>query len=86
MKTKIIIISFVLGVLISFGGCSSNINSPEEPFIRGKGIEDRIYLVSEGNPEKNVTCSISFNENLLILTFDKEASFTASLWNNGSTR
>ena len=81
MKKSVFALTLLATLLLC--GCEGALEPNEEPFIRGKGIEDRVYLVSEGNPEKNVTCTILFNENLLVLTFDKEVSFTASLWNSG---
>ena len=63
-------------------GCNGAFDPTEEPVIRSKGIEDRIYLTSEDHPEKDTHCTVTFEESKLILTFDKAFSFILSLWNN----
>lgn len=77
---------FALALLaaLMFCSCNNALGPNEEPLIRAGGIIDRIYLTSEDHPEKNTYCTITFDENQLVLMFDKVSSFTLSIWNNNN--
>lgn len=70
---------------LMFCGCEGAIdpsNTPEEPFIRGTGIVDRITLTTLDTLELNSECTVVFKEQSLVVTFDKKLSFIANLWHN----
>ena len=78
---KTVLIPLFAALLCS---CNGALDPTEEPIIRGKGIEDRIYLASEGHTDKNLQCTITIQNKQLTLALSEKVTFTVSLYNNDS--
>ncbi len=80
MKKTLFTLSLLVALLLC--GCDGALEPNEEPFIRGKGIEDRVYITSEEYAAERTPCSIIIQDKTLILTLGKTTNFTVSLYNN----
>ena len=68
---------------LMFCGCEGAFdpgNTPEEPLIRAGGIIDRIYMTSEATSHNETACTVSIENNRLLLTLDKASTFTVTIW------
>jgi len=85
MKKLALTLSLLTALLCS---CSGSLdptnNTPEEPLIRGNGIEDRIYLPSEDGNQNESTCIVTIEDNKIILTLSEASSFIVYIWHKES--
>ena len=77
MKKTFFITSLLATVLLY--GCNGAFDPTEEPIIRGKGIEDRIYLTSEDGSHTECSCTVAIEAGRLILTLSEKATFTVNI-------
>lgn len=81
MKKSLFTLTLLAALM--FCGCEGAFdpgNTPEEPLIRAGGIIDRIYMTSEDTSHNETACTVSIENNRLLLTLDKASTFTVTIW------
>lgn len=79
MKKLTLTLSLLTVLLYS---CNGALDPTEEHIIRGKGIEDRIFVTSKETPKEKLQCTVSIKDKMLTLTLSEEQNFTVSLYND----